>query len=187
MAVRTRRSPPASPAPSASDPTPPTSPRPWRCCGRAARLPRSRTPTRSRRGSMRGCATPGAPPPAASAARNSGRFLDHPGRGRGDAARPRDTTRGVTRMRAPEFWARDGCLPRLLAPGSMVTGWMTARRVAKPGWRAPVPVFCCGNASVGGSGKTTVALDLLQRLQPARSRLTRCCGAMAARERTAAG
>ena len=47
----------------------------------------------------------------------------------------------------------------------MVTGWMTARRVAKPGWRAPVPVFCCGNASVGGSGKTTVALDLLQRLQ----------------------
>jgi tetraacyldisaccharide 4'-kinase len=68
-------------------------------------------------------------------------------------------------MRAPEFWARDGCLPRLLAPGSMVTGWMTARRVAKPGWRASVPVFCCGNASVGGSGKTTVALDLLQRLQ----------------------
>jgi tetraacyldisaccharide 4'-kinase len=47
----------------------------------------------------------------------------------------------------------------------MVTGWMTARRVAKPGWRASVPVFCCGNASVGGSGKTTVALDLLQRLQ----------------------
>jgi tetraacyldisaccharide 4'-kinase len=68
-------------------------------------------------------------------------------------------------MRAPDFWARDGWLPRLLAPASMVTGWMTARRVARPGWRAPVPVFCCGNASVGGSGKTTVALDLLQRLQ----------------------
>jgi tetraacyldisaccharide 4'-kinase len=68
-------------------------------------------------------------------------------------------------MRAPDFWARDGWMPRLLAPASMVTGWMTARRVAKPGWQAPVPVFCCGNASVGGSGKTTVALDLLRRLQ----------------------
>jgi tetraacyldisaccharide 4'-kinase len=68
-------------------------------------------------------------------------------------------------MWAPGFWARDGWLPRLLAPAAIVTGWMTARRVAKPGWRAPVPVFCCGNASVGGSGKTTVALDLLRRLQ----------------------
>jgi tetraacyldisaccharide 4'-kinase len=68
-------------------------------------------------------------------------------------------------MRAPDFWARDGWMPRLLAPAAMVTGRLTARRVARPGWRAPVPVFCCGNASVGGSGKTTVALDLLRRLQ----------------------
>jgi tetraacyldisaccharide 4'-kinase len=28
-----------------------------------------------------------------------------------------------------------------------------------------VPVFCCGNAGVGGAGKTTLALDLLRRLQ----------------------
>jgi tetraacyldisaccharide 4'-kinase len=42
---------------------------------------------------------------------------------------------------------------------------MTARRVARPGWRAPVPVLCCGNAGVGGAGKTTVALDLIARLQ----------------------
>lgn len=27
-----------------------------------------------------------------------------------------------------------------------------------------MPVLCCGNASVGGAGKTTVALDLVQRL-----------------------
>ena len=41
---------------------------------------------------------------------------------------------------------------------------VTARRVARPGWRAPVPVICCGNATVGGAGKTTMALDLAGRL-----------------------
>ena len=29
---------------------------------------------------------------------------------------------------------------------------------------APVPVICCGNATVGGAGKTTLALDLAHRL-----------------------
>lgn len=41
---------------------------------------------------------------------------------------------------------------------------MTARRVARAGWRAPVPVICCGGVTVGGAGKTTVTLDLAQRL-----------------------
>ena len=40
------------------------------------------------------------------------------------------------------------------------TAAVTARRVARPGWRAPVPVICCGNVTVGGAGKTTLALDL---------------------------
>ena len=39
-----------------------------------------------------------------------------------------------------------------------------AARVARPGWRAPVPVVCCGNVTVGGAGKTTLVLDLAQRL-----------------------
>lgn len=68
-------------------------------------------------------------------------------------------------MRAPRFWTEDGLAARLLAPLGGVTAGMTARRVARPGWRAPVPVFCCGNATVGGSGKTTLALDLLARLR----------------------
>jgi tetraacyldisaccharide 4'-kinase len=64
----------------------------------------------------------------------------------------------------PEFWRRDGLLPWLLSPLAMATAAVTARRLARPGWRAPVPVICCGNATVGGAGKTTLALDLGARL-----------------------
>lgn len=66
--------------------------------------------------------------------------------------------------RAPGFWLRDGVLPGLLAPVGAVVAAATARRVARPGWRAPVPVLCCGNVTVGGAGKTTLALDLGARL-----------------------
>ena len=41
---------------------------------------------------------------------------------------------------------------------------MTARRVVRAGWQASVPVICCGGVTVGGAGKTTVTLDLAQRL-----------------------
>ena len=34
----------------------------------------------------------------------------------------------------------------------------------RPGWRAPVPVICCGGATAGGAGKTTLALDIARRL-----------------------
>ncbi|PPQ27432.1 tetraacyldisaccharide 4'-kinase [Rhodopila globiformis] len=65
---------------------------------------------------------------------------------------------------APAFWSRDGLLARLLSPLSSVGAAMTARRVARPGWQAPVPVICCGNVTVGGAGKTTLVLDLARRL-----------------------
>lgn len=68
-------------------------------------------------------------------------------------------------MRPPRFWHTDGVLPRLLAPASAVTEAVTARRVARSGWQAPVPVLCCGNAGVGGAGKTTVVLDLARRIR----------------------
>ena len=66
--------------------------------------------------------------------------------------------------RAPDFWFRDGWLPQLLAPLSAIGAALTAHRVARPGWRAAVPVICCGNVTVGGAGKTTVVLDLARRL-----------------------
>jgi tetraacyldisaccharide 4'-kinase len=63
-------------------------------------------------------------------------------------------------LRRPPFWHCDGIIPRILSPLAAVTASATARRVARPGWRASVPVICCGNATVGGAGKTTLALDL---------------------------
>lgn len=68
-------------------------------------------------------------------------------------------------MRAPDFWrAPPGLAAALLAPLAALYAAATARRVARPGWRAPVPVVCCGNAGAGGAGKTTLALDLGARL-----------------------
>ena len=69
-------------------------------------------------------------------------------------------------MRAPEFWSGDGreLAPFLLSPFAALYARATARRVSRPGWRAPVPVICCGNATAGGAGKTTLALDLGRRL-----------------------
>jgi tetraacyldisaccharide 4'-kinase len=65
---------------------------------------------------------------------------------------------------APSFWSHDGSLARALSPLSAIGTALTAARVARPGWRAPIPVVCCGNVTVGGAGKTTLVLDLAQRL-----------------------
>lgn len=68
--------------------------------------------------------------------------------------------------RMPAFW-RTGSDPAwsgFLRPLSAAVAHVTSARAARPGWRASVPVICCGNATVGGAGKTTVALDLLRSL-----------------------
>lgn len=67
-------------------------------------------------------------------------------------------------MRSPGFWAHGGTPPWPLPLLAGVVARITARRVARPGFRAPVPVICCGNPGVGGSGKTPLALDLALRL-----------------------
>lgn len=74
--------------------------------------------------------------------------------------------------RPPRFWTEDGgklgntLFPLLLGPASAVLTRLAAARArrARAGFRAPVPVLCCGNVTVGGAGKTTLALDLAGRL-----------------------
>lgn len=71
-------------------------------------------------------------------------------------------------MRAPGFWARDPSAPglaaTLLRPLGALYAAATARRVARPGYRAGVPVICVGNLNAGGTGKTPVVMALLMHL-----------------------
>ncbi len=71
-------------------------------------------------------------------------------------------------MKAPAFWTEDGALAHLLAPlGVLYTlGGRWRRRAATP-WRAPAPVVCIGNLTVGGAGKTPTALAIARRLMVA--------------------
>ena len=68
--------------------------------------------------------------------------------------------------RPPRFWsAPPGAAARALAPASRLYAAATARRVARPGARMPVPVICVGNAVAGGAGKTPAVLALCERLE----------------------
>lgn len=69
-------------------------------------------------------------------------------------------------MKAPGFWQDERAVAgRLLAPLGWLYAEATAWRLthAHP-WRAPIPVICVGNLTVGGSGKTPVVRDLAARL-----------------------
>lgn len=68
-------------------------------------------------------------------------------------------------IRTPDFWQHDSVLARLLAPLERITAAATARRLRRPGWRAPVPVICCGNVTVGGAGKTSLVLAIVEELR----------------------
>lgn len=70
------------------------------------------------------------------------------------------------RLSPPAFWRHPQARlwPALLAPCAWGVAAFTRRRMRRAGWRAPVPVLCCGNMTVGGTGKTTVVIDLVQRL-----------------------
>ncbi|HET6469249.1 MAG TPA: tetraacyldisaccharide 4'-kinase [Geminicoccaceae bacterium] len=64
-------------------------------------------------------------------------------------------------MRRPGFWDRPGLLPSLLTPLAALVAAGSARREARARPEVvPVPVICVGEATVGGSGKTPVAIAL---------------------------
>lgn len=70
-------------------------------------------------------------------------------------------------IRPPRFWSdpQAKVLPWLLSPLAALVTACAAKRQKKAGWKAPVPVLCCGNLTTGGTGKTTVVLDLVARLK----------------------
>ena len=74
-------------------------------------------------------------------------------------------------MREPAFWWREaGLAAGLLAPAAACYGAIAARRMAKAGARASVPVLCVGNFTLGGAGKTPAALWLAKMLKDAGER-----------------
>jgi tetraacyldisaccharide 4'-kinase len=74
-------------------------------------------------------------------------------------------------MRAPAFWWQEpGAAAALLSPLAAVYGRVAARRLARPGARAGVPVICVGNPTVGGAGKTPAAIAVVRLLLAAGER-----------------
>jgi tetraacyldisaccharide 4'-kinase len=69
-------------------------------------------------------------------------------------------------MREPAFWwrPRGGTGTLLLTPIAMVYAAAAARRMARPGARAGVPVLCVGNPTVGGAGKTPLVIAMAHML-----------------------
>lgn len=70
-------------------------------------------------------------------------------------------------MKAPAFWwePRRGLAARLLSPIGALVGAVAAQRMARePAARLDIPVVCVGNPTVGGAGKTPVAIALANAL-----------------------
>lgn len=70
-------------------------------------------------------------------------------------------------LTVPIFWNQlpPTALARMLAPLGEIYGAATAWRMRREGARLPCPVFCIGNFTAGGTGKTPMALALAAILQ----------------------
>ncbi|QNT78039.1 tetraacyldisaccharide 4'-kinase [Entomobacter blattae] len=83
-------------------------------------------------------------------------------------------------LHPPAFWYNSPSLkpsppkaftpgwPKILAPFTLITRILSAHRLkGRNKSPFPIPVLCCGNLTVGGSGKTPVTIALVQELQKA--------------------
>ncbi|HYW61665.1 MAG TPA: tetraacyldisaccharide 4'-kinase [Bradyrhizobium sp.] len=71
-------------------------------------------------------------------------------------------------MREPAFWYRPrSTLARLLMPLGAAYGAVAAKRLARAGVDAGIPVLCVGNYHLGGAGKTPTVLALVELLREA--------------------
>lgn len=66
------------------------------------------------------------------------------------------------KIRTPTFWyaPHPEGLAHVLKPLGALYGVLTARRMARPGVRAVIPVICVGNFTAGGAGKTPTVIAL---------------------------
>ena len=68
-------------------------------------------------------------------------------------------------MKAPAFWDKQNWFSTVLLPSSWLynaaSKWVQGRKTP---YRAPVPVICVGNLTVGGTGKTPTVIALIKRL-----------------------
>jgi tetraacyldisaccharide 4'-kinase len=69
-------------------------------------------------------------------------------------------------MREPAFWHRPSSWKsHSLRPLAALYGAVAARRLRRKGFDAGIPVFCVGNYTVGGAGKTPTVLALVGHLR----------------------
>ena len=74
-------------------------------------------------------------------------------------------------IRAPGFWWKEpGLAAALLSPLAAIYGNIAARRMTQPGARVGIPILCVGNPTVGGAGKTPLAMTVARRLAAAGER-----------------
>jgi tetraacyldisaccharide 4'-kinase len=71
-------------------------------------------------------------------------------------------------VREPAFWwtppDKTGFAALCLAPVAAIYGAVAASRMRRPGMRTGVPVICVGNFTLGGAGKTPLAIWLARAL-----------------------
>jgi tetraacyldisaccharide 4'-kinase len=63
-------------------------------------------------------------------------------------------------MREPAFWRTNGIITQALRPVAAIYAAVANTRMKSAGVRAAVPVFCIGNLTAGGAGKTPTALAI---------------------------